>query len=179
MVGNPERIYSTRIFDVCKQQVELSIRNYRAEYFLIQCPDWMNVLPLTKEGNVVLIRQARPAIALESIEIPGGIIEAGEDPMEAAKRELQEETGYACGRIESLGFVHPNPAINTNRCHMFVAFDCEPIGAQGLDPGEDIEVFEVTIQEAMRLIDTNEFTHALSLNAWTKFYCRYPNLWGN
>ena len=82
--------------------------------------DWVNVLPLTADGDAVLIRQMRFGVDAITLEIPGGVIDAGEEPIVGAQRELREETGYGGGEWRSLGVAHPNPAIQTNQVHMFV-----------------------------------------------------------
>ncbi|MBU1702225.1 MAG: NUDIX domain-containing protein [Candidatus Eisenbacteria bacterium] len=91
-----------------------------APYYVMECADWVNVVALTDDDQLVLVRQYRFGRETFTLEIPGGVVERGEDPAIAAARELREETGYACGAIEPLGWHEPNPAIQNNRVHSFV-----------------------------------------------------------
>ncbi|GAC1549517.1 MAG: hypothetical protein NVS3B10_12830 [Polyangiales bacterium] len=109
--------------------------------FTFSAPDWCNVVPLTDDGKVVLVRQHRWGTDAASLEIPGGIVDPGEAPLDAARRELREETGYDAGELVSLGAVDPNPALQGNRLHMFLARGCRPSGVgQQLDELEDCEL---------------------------------------
>lgn len=132
---------------------------------LVECPDWVNVIPVTRDGRLVFVRQFRFGTWADSLEIPGGMLEAGESPEEAAARELEEETGYRAGRLERLGFVHPNPAVQTNRCHLFRALDCEEVHAGRQDDGEDVSVELHEREDLPRLLGT-QVTHALVLAAF-------------
>jgi ADP-ribose pyrophosphatase len=123
--------------------------------------DWVNVLPITADGRAVLIRQPRFGIDAVTLEIPGGIVDPGEDPLEAARRELTEETGFGGGTWRSLGSAHPNPAIQTNRVHMFVAEGVSIVGPQHLDPLEDITVELTPLDRLGNLVDEEVITHAL------------------
>jgi 8-oxo-dGTP pyrophosphatase MutT (NUDIX family) len=133
---------------------------------VIESPDWVNIIPVTPQGKVVLIRQFRSGIWSDTLEIPGGMVESGEKPIDAAKRELEEETGYRPGQVDLLGFVHPNPAIQPNRCYSYLAVGCEKVHQGRQDAGEDIliELFERA--EVPRLILTGEITHALVVCAF-------------
>lgn len=132
---------------------------------LVDCVDWVNVIPVTRDGQLIFIRQFRFGTWADSLEIPGGMLEAGESPEQAAARELEEETGYRPGRLELLGFVHPNPAVQTNRCHMFRALDCEQVHGGRQDAGEDVSVELYGRQDLPRLLK-EEVTHALVLAAF-------------
>jgi 8-oxo-dGTP pyrophosphatase MutT (NUDIX family) len=124
--------------------------------------DWVNVLPLTTDGRAVLIRQHRFGVDAVTLEIPGGVVDAGEEPFAAARRELREETGYGGGTWRSLGVAHPNPAIQTNRVHMYVADGVVLEGPQHLDALEDITVELVPIDRVARLADEGTISHALA-----------------
>jgi 8-oxo-dGTP pyrophosphatase MutT (NUDIX family) len=128
--------------------------------------DWINVVPVTPEGNLVLIRQFRHGTASVVWEIPGGMVDLeDENPEQAARRELLEETGYEPERMVFLGAVHPNPAIQNNRCHTFLASNARPRQTQRLDGSEDIEVHEAPWPEVSGMVERGEITHSLVLAA--------------
>jgi 8-oxo-dGTP pyrophosphatase MutT (NUDIX family) len=133
---------------------------------VIEAPNWVNVIPVTRDGRVVLIRQFRYGISANTLEIPGGTLEPGEDPGQAAARELEEETGFRAGGVEPLGFVHPNPAIQTNRCYSYLATGCERVHSGRQDAGEDIAVELFDRGAIPQLIRTGQITHAFVVAAF-------------
>ena len=133
---------------------------------IIDAPDWVNVIAVTPAQQVVLIRQFRAGIFANCLEIPGGMVDAGEDPARAAARELEEETGYRPGTLRALGFCHPNPALQGNRIHSFLAEGCQRVCEPHLDEGEDISVELVDRAQVDRLIGDGRITHALVLAAF-------------
>lgn len=135
---------------------------------IVDSPDWVNVLPLTPDGHVVLIRQYRFGSIGETLEIPGGLIDPGESPRVAAERELREETGYRAERISSLGSVSPNPAFMRNRLHCYLAEGCVLEGAQDQDPGEDILVELHPLASIDALIAGGGMDHALAQLAFQR-----------
>ncbi|RKG96978.1 NUDIX hydrolase [Corallococcus sp. CA053C] len=132
----------------------------------MECPDWVNVIAVTKADELVMVRQFRFGIDAPTLEVPGGCIDPGEAPAAAAARELEEETGYRAGRLESLGAVHPNPAFQPNRCHTFLALDCERVHEGDLDEGEDIVVELHPRADVPRLILEGHITHSLVVVAF-------------
>src|SRR5262249_14859154 len=128
-----------------------------------------NVVPLTDRDTVILIRQFRHGIGRVTLEIPGGVIDRDDEPpSEAARRELLEETGYAAepARIEPLGVVHPNPALQNNRCFSFVARGVLRVRPAALEPTEDIEVVELPLGEVPAHIASGAISHALVVVAF-------------
>lgn len=136
-------------------------------FVVMEAADWVNVIPVTDDGDVVLVRQFRHGIGSATLEIPGGMVD-GEDagPAEAAARELLEETGYACRDMIRLGAVHPNPAIQDNTCHTFLARGAHRVADPTPDPAEVIHVERRALEEVPRLIATGEITHALVVVAF-------------
>lgn len=107
-------------------------------YYVLSYPDWVNVVAITPDDEVLLVRQYRHAAGKHFWELPGGAMEADDlDPAEAARRELEEETGYRAERLEFITTLHPNPASHTNRLHTYLAIDAVPSGVQTLDAGEE------------------------------------------
>ena len=130
---------------------------------IISAPDWVHVLALTSEGQVVLVRQFRAGIHGDTLEFPGGMVDQGETPAEAAARELAEETGFVAGRWMALGTCHPNPALQTNRLHTFLAQDCRRTSAPRLDAGEDVRVELVPAASLRARVAAGEINHGLVL----------------
>lgn len=126
-----------------------------------QFRSWANIVALTNENQVVLVKQYRHGIGEVMSEFPGGVVELGEDPMVGAERELLEETGYEASRFLQIGKIYPNPALQTNALHCFLALDVEKVAEQHLDAGEDIEVHLMPFDELVETAKRGEFPHAL------------------
>jgi ADP-ribose pyrophosphatase len=132
---------------------------------IISAPDWVHVLALTSDGNAVLVRQFRAGIHGDTLEFPGGIVEPHETPAQAGARELEEETGFVATRWTPLGSCYPNPALQTNRLHTFVAHDCRKASEPRLDPGEDARVELVPAASLRARVTAGEITHGLVLTS--------------
>lgn len=154
-----------RIFRMVEEFYEAPGMTLDHGFFVLESRDWVNVVPVTPEGNVVLIRQFRAGTAEVTNEVPGGMVDAGEAPGAAALRELEEETGYRAERLVRLGAVRPNPAIIRNTCHMYLALDAVPTGRTNFDPSEDVVTFEATWAEVQAMIADGRIDHSLVLNA--------------
>jgi ADP-ribose pyrophosphatase len=159
----------TRIFDVLSARYRHPVRGTERDFVVVQAPDWVNVVALTPDEQLVLVRQFRYGIDDFSLELPGGVIDGGEDPLAAGVRELREETGYAGAPAKLLGSVHPNPAIQSNRCHfVFVeaAIKTHPLQ---WDADEEIHVTTLPVDEVLALARAGGVSHALVLNALFMF----------
>lgn len=140
-------------------------------FFIFEFPDWVNIIPLTPDEEVVFVRQFRQGTREMTLEVPGGIVDPGETPAQAALRELYEESGYvpADGEAIALGWVHPNPALQENRCWSFLALNVEKAVAEDHIVGtssEAIEVCTIPLREVPGMISRAEITHALTIAAF-------------
>ena len=122
-----------------------------APYYVLGYPDWVHVVALTDEKQMVLVRQYRHAIGKFVLEIPGGVIEAADgDPRLAAQRELVEETGYTARDWKMIGSFYPNPATHTNQVHVVLALHARQTGDPSLDAGEEgLETVIMPIEEVL------------------------------
>lgn len=118
---------------------------------------------MTPQDRLVLVRQFRYGVDDFSLEIPGGVINPGEDPVAAGVRELAEETAFAGRNARLIGSVHPNPAIQNNRCHIVLVEDVAPQGSVAWDRDEEIAVSTATVEETMSWARSGKITHALVL----------------
>jgi 8-oxo-dGTP pyrophosphatase MutT (NUDIX family) len=130
---------------------------------ILQAPDWVNVVALTPEEEVVTVKQFRFGTGEITTEIPAGLVEPGETPLKTAQRELREETGYISHDWQSLGYVEPNPAYLNNRCHLFLAREAAQVGEPEPEPGEDLRVETLTLQALQSEIAAGRLRHALAL----------------
>lgn len=132
---------------------------------ILELSSWANILAITKNQEAVLIKQYRHGVQEILWEIPGGVVEEGEDPLDGVQRELLEETGYTAAQFIQVGTVYPNPAFQTNTMYCFLALDAEKVTGQTLDDGEDIEVQLVPMDRLVPMIKSGEFPHALQVAA--------------
>lgn len=135
------------------------------EFYVIDAPDWVNVVALTDRDELLLIEQWRHGVDHTTLEIPGGMVDPGETPLEAARRELLEETGYRATSWAPLGCVEPNPAIQSNRCHTFVALGCARVGTPRFDGNERIHLHPTPYTEVPPMLAGGRITHALVVAA--------------
>jgi len=136
-------------------------------FYVLDCPDWVNVIALTDRNEVVLVRQFRAGTHSVTLEIPGGGVEKhdGSD-LAAARRELREETGHAARGWRRLGVVQPNPAFQSNRCTTYLARGCKRVGDLIPDAGEDLAVELVPLARIPGLIRRGRITHSLVIAAF-------------
>lgn len=148
-------------------------------YHVIQQSPWATIIPLTDKGNVVLVREYRHAAGKVMIGLPGGVSDPGEtDWQQVAARELAEETGYEAQSLHAIGACYPNPAIQDNEVHYFLALGCTPSQTQSLDPNEEIEVLEMPYADflAYEDLEVQHALHAAGLFYTERYFQKHPDL---
>ncbi|WP_420641585.1 NUDIX hydrolase [Candidatus Leptofilum sp.] len=162
-----EEIANYRIFKMRRDVRQSPRTGAEHSFFVLESPDWVNVVALTPEGKVVMIYQFRHGTAEITLEIPGGMVDPREnDPAEAIQRELLEETGYVAEEIIHIGTVAPNPAFLSNRCHTYLALNARWQQEPQFDGAEDIAVELIPIEEIAGLIGNGRISHALVVAAF-------------
>jgi len=134
-------------------------------FYRINSASWVNVVSRTPQGHFVMVRQFRQGSASVTLEIPGGLVDPGEDPAEAAARELEEETGYRPSSVRKIGEVNPNPALFANRVHTYLAEGCVKVGEVNNDSAEETLVAVLTEEQVHAAARGGEIDHALVLAA--------------
>ena len=159
----------TRIFDLRTIRYHHPVRKTTRDFYVVHSPDWVNVVALTPDHRLVLVRQFRFGIDDFSLEIPGGVMEPGETPLAAGLRELREETGYEGRRARVIGASHPNPAIMSNRCHFVLVEQCRQTAGLDWDDDEEIERLTLPVEKVYQQARAGKITHALVLDALLYF----------
>lgn len=146
---------------VRKDCVKLPSGQVNDEFYVLEYPDWVNVIAITKDGEFVMERQYRHGLGVTCYEVCAGVVEEGEPPLEAAKRELLEETGYAGGEWEEIMTLCGNSSTTNNYTHCFVARGVEKVAEQTLERTEDISVELLSGEQVWELLTGNQITQAL------------------
>ncbi|MEJ5964390.1 NUDIX hydrolase [Pedobacter immunditicola] len=152
-----EEKWATLRVDTCK----LQNGSVKDDYFVLEYPDWVNAIAVTKENKIILVRQYRHAADIVSLEIPGGVMDGDEEAETGVRRELLEETGYSFEKAELLVTLYPNPATSTNRTFTYLLTGGTKTHAQNLDEHEILNVEEYTIEEVKQLLMDNKIDQAL------------------
>ncbi|MEZ4387743.1 MAG: NUDIX hydrolase [Candidatus Krumholzibacteriia bacterium] len=169
-------VLETRIFHLTESTAVWPRTGDVGTYTTLSTRDWVNVIPLTDTGEVVMVRQWRHGTRAFTLEIPGGLVDAGESPAAAAAREVREETGHGGGPVQLLGIVEPNPAILDNRTHTFLLPGCRRVGELAQDAGEDIEVVLHPLADIPRLVGEGAIRHSLVICGFWWLALRRPDL---
>lgn len=156
-----EQVADCRVFKVRRDYSAAAFDQRTHDFYVIEAPDWINIIPLTKDDEVVLIEQYRHGVEEVSLEIPGGMVDPGETPAETAARELFEETGYEASEVLFLGKTRPNPAIQNNWIHTFLAHGVEYRREPLNDSTERTRVRLVPLARIPSLIAGGQITHSL------------------
>lgn len=169
--GEKKSLLKTCVFEVSSSHNKCG--KVEGDYIVMDAPDWVIVIA-EKDDKFLMVKQWRHGENKLSVEFPGGVIDKGEAPEEAAKRELEEETGFKAGKLIKLGSANPNPALFSNHFHVFLATDLIPTGKQQLDDDEFINCIELSKKEVLEGMGTEQFPHAL-MAAALSFYFKYTN----
>lgn len=157
-------VFKCSIFKV-NEKIAVSKNKEELKVYTLTCSNWVNVVPVTSTGEIILVEQHRFGSDTFVLEVPGGAVNVGEvDATLAAIRELEEETGLTSKRILSLSSYYANPAIQNNRVANFIAFDVHPleIKPEHSDPFEEIKIHLFPIAEVMQMVRSGQISHALS-----------------
>ena len=158
-----EDIFSSKIFRLRVDRCELPDGRIMPKYFVFDFLDWVHVIPVTSHGEIVVLEQYRHAAKDIFLEVPGGSLDAGEEPLVGAQRELLEETGYTSSQWIELRSHFPNPALQSNRMRTYLAMDCVKTAEPHLDPFEDFQVRLMPIKDVYTALDDGKITHSLMI----------------
>jgi 8-oxo-dGTP pyrophosphatase MutT (NUDIX family) len=147
------------------------------DFYVIESRDWVNVIPITNNHQVIMIKQYRHGSRKVALEIPGGLLDPGDTPKKGAARELLEETGFQSKKLKQIGVVRPNPALFNNRCYTFLAQDIQKVADPKLDQTEDIEVVPVPLADISGFILKGKIDHAMVMTAFAWYFLRKPEGW--
>jgi 8-oxo-dGTP pyrophosphatase MutT (NUDIX family) len=171
--GGVKTIAKSPIFKLQEIQRESPHTPAKGAFYRLDCPEWVHAIPFTSKQaglELLAVEQYRHGVDRASLEVPGGVCDLGEDPLEAAKRELLEETGHASDHWTDLGICCPNPAIQNNRCHFFLALDCVPVQELALDPTEELRVWAMPYPEWDAKLKSGEIIHSLVIAAFGRLH---------
>ncbi len=160
-----ERLYETPYFVLRSDRLRLPGGAIKDPYYVVERPDAAIIFPLTREGDVVLVRQYRPPLERMELGLPAGLVEKAERPEAAARRELLEETGYSGGEWELLGTLASSPSLKDNWAYLFLARGVEETSAPDPDEHELVEVVRVTVEDLFGLIRVGEIVSSSGVAA--------------
>lgn len=169
-----EQLFQKPWLNVRRDRVQLPNGRIFDEYYVLSYPTWVNVIAETTDGKLLIERQYRHGIRQVSFEICAGCVEKGETPLQGAKRELLEETGYAGGEWQELMVLSPNASTMDNYSYSYLARGVEKISEQHLDLTEDIEVYLYERAQVFDMLKKGVFQQALMVAPLWKYFSLYP-----
>jgi|SRR5690606_1408890 len=146
-------------------KVQLPNGYVKEEYYVLEYPSWVNMVAFTEDGKILMVRQYRHGAQQIMLELPAGVVEEGEDPQEAARRELLEETGYAFDTITYICKLYANPATSGNLTYTYLLQGGKKVQEQQLDSSEEIEVVELSVDEVKKMLWDNKIGQSLHCSA--------------
>lgn len=153
--------------------VQLPDGRINPEYWVLEFPDWVNVIAITKSGDMLMVRQYRHALGVTEYELCAGVMEEGETPLQAARRELLEETGFGGGEWTEYMDICANPSNHTNMAHTFLATGVEHVAEQHLDATEELTYHVLPQEDVLGMLMRGELKQALmAAPLWKYFYER-------
>lgn len=162
-----EHVGNFRIFDITIDRKVNPRNGYEHDFYVMHPPGWVNIVPVTTDGRLVMVEQYRHGSDTVEIELPGGVMDPEDDsPIETAIRELREESGYEGRDARIIGEVYSNPAIMSNKTATVLIEDCELKHEIELDEGEDLVTKLVPWAEAEEMAHQGRFRHSLVVAAF-------------
>jgi ADP-ribose pyrophosphatase len=168
-VSKDKKVFGTPIFDLTEKTLDAPGQVIDHPFYVLNAPDWINVVALTPDNQIVLVEQYRAGVNEVTLEIPGGMVDMGETPIEAAKRELLEETGFESENWELIGKTSSNPAILSNFTYLYLASGCVKTSPQHTDGSEDIALHTLPLNQFLNLVKNGTVHHAIVLAAVAQF----------
>lgn len=171
-VVKDKKVFETPIFDLHEKTLDAPGQTINHPFYVLRAPEWINVIALMPDNRIVLVEQYRVGVDEVTLELPGGMVDEGETPLEAAKRELLEETGYSSDNWEMIGKTSSNPAILSNFTHLYIASGCQKTAPQHTDGSEDIAVRVIPMDDFLHLVSKGTVHHAIVLAAVAQYLLR-------
>jgi 8-oxo-dGTP pyrophosphatase MutT (NUDIX family) len=166
-------IADLKIFKATYKKRENPLTHVTGDFTVLESPDWVNIIALTDDNRIVMVEQFRQGSDSITLEIPGGLVDLGENPLVAARRECLEETGYeGVGEPELIGISLPNPAFQNNKCSTYLWKNCHRISDQNLDNHEIINIHLIPLNNIKDMIFNGRINHSVILTALSYYFLK-------